>query len=1084
MRESGAQDWPYDGPCALCDARASALVEGDAQVILIRKGAGLVLAPRRHAARWRALSASEQATLGARIGHAQALLETADTAARVTLVETSGHVHLRIDPPVVAHGPLPGMPHERPLISGGEDALHAHLRPLIDRARSVDLSVSFLMASGVRLVLPHLRDLLDRGGRLRLLTGDYLGVTEPAALRLISDLEGERRLHVFRAAQIPFHPKAWMFSFAGEGGALIVGSSNLSRSALTDGIEWNLRHVDPVDPAPLLAARAAFEALLARPEVIELTPAWIDGYEDRRTAPHPAISGAPEEPTEAAPIPHEVQADALAALRATRAKGYGAGLVVLATGLGKTFLAAFDSVTARRVLFVAHREEILTQAIAAFRAVRPRARLGRYSGAERDAEADIVFASVQTLARNAHLTRFDPRAFDYIVVDEFHHAAAATYRRIIDHFQPGFLLGLTATPDRSDGGDLLGLCEENLVYECDLWSGIDRQLVAPFHYFGVPDPVEYTRIRWRNGRFEEAALTEAVATRTSAENALEQLAKRGGRRSIGFCVSRRHADFMAEFAQGRGLRAVAVHSGDTSAPRASALKALEDGDLDIVFAVDMFNEGIDIPSIDTVLMLRPTESPVIWLQQLGRGLRRSANKTHLTVIDYIGNHRIFLTKLRALLRVDAGDGALRLALERLNDRLIQFPAGCEVTYDLQALDILRSLVRQPRDGEELAAFYRDFRERHGTRPTACEMQHAEFNPGRTGHAGWIGFVADMGDLSEGQRAIWNAHRALLDEIETTRMTRSYKMLVLRAMIDGGAFPGRIALADLVERVARLARRNPRIKADLSVDPDDTPRLRAVLMQQPLKILAATEWFRLGPDTFETSFAETEDTTLSALASELVDWRLLRYLKSRGRDEVYALAEAKSLAEAAEHAAPAPIAPGRGLTLWQEYQRDQIAPHFGAVFDAGTWNAGVVMQRDMRAMILLVTMDKGSMSVGGHSADRFASPTRLVWQTQTSIRRDDARARIICGAEPGWTVHLFLRKAKLRDGRAGPFRYAGPVRFAGWEGDAPITVQWDLVEPVPRHLLALYGVGLSGAEPGSLRGRSASTSTSSAGDGEE
>ncbi|MCU0732998.1 MAG: DEAD/DEAH box helicase family protein, partial [Hyphomonas sp.] len=574
------------------------------------------------------------------------MLEVATAPAPVTLVETDGHFHFRLDPPRTAPGPLPGLPHDRPLISGGEDALHAHLLPLIDRAKAVDLSVSFLMTSGVRLVLPHLRDLLDRGGRLRVLTGDYLDVTEPAALRLVTDLEGERTLHVFEAGQIPFHPKAWMFTFVDDGGALIVGSSNLSRSALTEGIEWNLRHVDPVNPAPLIAARTAFEALLARPEVIELTTSWIDAYEDRRVVPRPAIAGAPVEPPEDVPVPHEVQTEALLALRATRAKGYGAGLVVLATGLGKTFLAAFDSVASRRVLFVAHREEILTQAMAAFRSVRPRARLGRYSGEEKDTEADIVFASVQTLARLAHLDRFDAHTFDYIVVDEFHHAAAATYRRIIDHFSPRFLLGLTATPDRSDGGDLLGLCEENLVYECDLWSGIDRGLLAPFHYFGVPDPVEYAQIPWRSGRFDEAALTEAVATQARAANALDQLALRGGKKTIGFCVSRRHADFMAEFAQARGLRAVAVHSGESSAPRASALTALEDGDIDIVFAVDMFNEGVDVPSIDTVLMLRPTESSVIWLQQLGRGLRRSADKTHLSVIDYIGNHRIFLTKLR------------------------------------------------------------------------------------------------------------------------------------------------------------------------------------------------------------------------------------------------------------------------------------------------------------------------------------------------------------------------------------------------------------------------------------------------------
>lgn len=202
-------------------------------------------------------------------------------------------------------------------------------------------------------------------------------------------------------------------------------------------------------------------------------------------------------------------------------------------------------------------------------------------------------------------------------------------------------------------------------------------------------------------------------------------------------------------------------------------------------------------------------------------------------------------------------------------------------------------------------------------------------------------------------------------------------------------------------------------------------------------------------------ASAEAAALAALASELVDWRLLRYLQAR--DVTYDMPEATSLAEAAEDAAPSPVAPTRGLILWQEYQRDQIAPHFGAVFNTGSWNAGIVARKGVRAIILLVTMDKGSMSVGSHYADQFASPKRFVWQTQTSTRRDDLRGRIISGAEPGWTVHLFLRKSKLRDGRAAPFRYAGPIKFAGWEGEAPITVQCDLSEPVPQQLRQLYGV---------------------------
>ncbi len=1031
------------------------VVECDAQVILIRNSAGFVLAPRRHVKRWRHLSEEEQTALIARITAAQKLLETGEVLAPVSFVETEPHFHLRIEAPSVTATLIPDAPNESPLISGGEDALQAHLRPLIDRAQSVDLAVSFLMTSGAQLVLPHLRNLLERGGRLRLLTGDYLGVTEPAALRMMQDLEYDRHLYIFQADHIPFHPKAWMFSFADDTGALIAGSSNLSRSALTEGVEWNLRHFDRLDALPLKSARAAFEKLLARPEVVDLSPDWVDSYEARRIAPLPLQSGVQGEADEDAPEPHAIQKEALQALVATRAKGYRAGLVVLATGLGKTFLAAFDSQPAKRVLFVAHREEILTQAMAAFRAIRPNARLGRFGGGVKDFDADVLFASIQTLSQTAHLNRFSPDDFDYIVVDEFHHSAATTYRRLIDHFTPRFLLGLTATPDRSDGGDLLGLCEENLVYECDLWSGIDRELLSPFNYFGVPDPVEYAQIPWRSGRFDEAALTEAVATQARAENALEQLERRGGRKAIGFCVSRRHADFMAEFSLERGLRAVAVHSGEKSAPRASALKALEDGDLDIVYAVDMFNEGVDVPSIDTVMMLRPTESPVIWLQQLGRGLRRSAEKTHLSVIDYIGNHRIFLTKARTLLRVGAGEGALRIALEKLERQDISFPTGCEVTYELEALNILKALIRQPRDGEELTAFYRDFRDRHGVRPTASEVQHAGFNPGRTGHAGWLGFVNDMGDLTGGMHSAWTAHKDLLDEIETTRMNRSYKMLALRGMIEESKFPGRIAVTDLAERIARLARRNPEIKAELSVDPDDTAAISSLLTKYPLKLLGETEWFHLGPGFVETMFGSDHVAHLPELASELVDWRLLRHFQTRS--ETHDQSNNSHLADAATPPVVQPTPSVLELKMWQEYSRDRIPSFFGAVFNTGSWNSGIVVIRDVKAMVLLVTMDKSSMSVGDHYADEFASPTRFVWQTQTRTRRASNHGKIISGEEPGWTVHLFVRKSKLRDGRGAPFRYAGPVSFAGWEGETPITVQWDLAEPLPDALRPLFAL---------------------------
>lgn len=311
------------------------------------------------------------------------------------------------------------------------------------------------------------------------------------------------------------------------------------------GIEWNLRLFGRSDAPALQQARQEFEALLERRETRPLTEDWIEGYEQRRTlAPRaaPIVASVPDELPPPPPEPHEVQLEALRELRASVARGERAGLVVMATGLGKTYLAAFFARAFRRVLFVAHRDEILAQARSAFRRVLPEARLGRYAADRKEVEADVLFAWVQTLSRPQNLQAFAADAFDCIVIDEFHHAVAPSYRRVIGHFEPRYLLGLTATPERMDGGDLLGLCQENLVYRCDLWDGIQRGLLAPFHYFGVPDDVEYSQIPWRSNRFDPEELTAAKATAARAENALEQLRRRGGRRALGFCVSIRHAD--------------------------------------------------------------------------------------------------------------------------------------------------------------------------------------------------------------------------------------------------------------------------------------------------------------------------------------------------------------------------------------------------------------------------------------------------------------------------------------------------------------------------------------------------------------
>jgi superfamily II DNA or RNA helicase/diadenosine tetraphosphate (Ap4A) HIT family hydrolase/HKD family nuclease len=797
-------------------------------------------------------------------------------------------------------------PHWQALVHGGDDPLLPHLRAHLASAVRVDIAVAFVLERGLAAIDEHLKDVVQRGGHLRVLTGDYLDVTEPNALRRLLDLAalasqavGTVELRVFETAGESFHPKAYILRLADGDGVAFVGSSNLSELALGRGIEWNYRVVPARDRAGFGTVVAAFETLFRHPKTTPLDVGWVARYSARRSRELRRTVELVPEPLPPPPEPHEVQREALVALERTRAEGNAAGLVVLATGLGKTWLAAFDTNRPeyRRVLFVAHREEILDQALRTFRRIRPTVVLGLYTGAQKAPEADVLFASIQTLGRTRHLGQFAPDAFDYIIVDEFHHAAAATYRRLIDHFQPRFLLGLTATPERTDGGDLLALCGENLVYRYDLWDGIRRELLAPFHYFGVPDEVDYRNIPWRSSRFDEEALTRAVATQSRAQNALEQYRLRAGTRTLAFCCSTRHADFMADFFAEAGVRAVAVHSDATSAPRTASLERLETGELEMIFAVDMFNEGVDLPHVDTIMMLRPTESRIVWMQQFGRGLRKTEHKDHLTVIDYIGNHRTFLLKPQVLLAIEPSAAAVAEALTRAEAHTLDLPPGCEVTYDLRAIEILRALL--PRSTPDvLRAWYEDFRERHGTRPRAVEAFHEGYAPRavRRSHRSWFRFVDQMGDLPEPQIGLVREGAAgsagaakvheFLEELETTPMTKSYKMIILLAMLNEDCLPGTITIEDLGRTVTQLARRSARLQEDFGAALADPQALTHHLEVNPIAAWSGgagthgVGYFGYESGRFSSRFdvASPRRDAFQELVRELVDWRLAEYLQ--------------------------------------------------------------------------------------------------------------------------------------------------------------------------------------------------------------
>jgi superfamily II DNA or RNA helicase len=782
--------------------------------------------------------------------------------------------------------------HDRALIRGDDDPLLAHLAACVPHAQSIDIAVAFVMDSGVQRLRPYFEELLQRGGRLRLLTGDYMDATEPNGLQSLLDLQGDRTLRVFESHGGSFHPKSYIFRWKDEEGTAFVGSSNLSMTALGQGVEWNYRVISSRDQAGFQSVRDAFERLFVHPSTVALTSEWVQSYRQRRRSDAPRLAGIEPE-VAPPPKPHGIQEEALRALNATRDEGNRAGLVVLATGLGKTWLSAFDSQSFERVLFVAHREEILEQALSTFRRIRPSATLGRYMGQQRDADAAILFASVQTLSRKEHLEQFASGHFDYIVVDEFHHAESPTYRRILERFTPKFLLGLTATPERTDGADLLALCGNNLVYSCNLVDGVRQALLCPFDYYGVPDEIDYSRVPWRRTSFDEEELTRAAATETRAQNALEQLEKRGGKRALGFCVSQRHADFMRDFFSRRGKRAASVHAGPTSDPRANSVDALRQGELDIVFCVDMFNEGLDVPEIDSVLMLRPTESRILWLQQFGRGLRKAEGKV-LRVIDYIGNHKTFLEKPRALFGALLGIGesaeALRNALLRAKNKDLDLPPGCRVTYDVQAINILKKLLPERDALQQLEDLYDEFKDRHGRRPSARElhaMDEHSIKIAAQQHESWFAFVDSKDGLTEHEASVAKEHAPLFKEVATSRMNRTYKMLALQAMMELSQLPGSVSVEDLAERFEAIASRSPQLRIELSHSRTKGQTLTNMLRNDPLRAWAGTKrkrgskWFRLEGDRFDAFFIvqQADREVFSSLLRELVEWRIAEHLDS-------------------------------------------------------------------------------------------------------------------------------------------------------------------------------------------------------------
>jgi superfamily II DNA or RNA helicase/HKD family nuclease/SOS-response transcriptional repressor LexA len=794
------------------------------------------------------------------------------------------------------------------LTVGGNDPFLPSLLAAINHASEISITTAFIQMTGVRLIQDALVDALNRKVVVRILTGDYLGITDPYALRYFMLLQEQgAQVKVFTTkGKTSFHMKAYIFTCSVNGkhdeGCAFIGSSNISKTALLNGLEWNLRIDREEDESRFLTILKEYEILFNDARCQPLTHEWIDDYIKRIPIQSiKTIVESGQDEMELPPTPTPIQTEALAALANTRKEGYRRGLVVMATGLGKTWLAAFDSkqANAKRVLFVAHREEILNQAEETFVRIWPTVKVGRYNGKKRDVDVDMLFASVGTLGRAKHLDLFERDHFDYIVVDEFHHAAARTYQQLLAYFNPRFLLGLTATRERTDQSDILGLCDDNLVFDRDLFDGIEADLLCPFSYLGIADTVNYDEITWRNGRFDPNELTNQFATHARAQHNFQHWTLHHQTRTLAFCISKKHADFMADYFCSKGIKAVSVHS-DSRVLRNEALLQLRQGELEVVFSVDLFNEGVDLPSIDTVLMLRPTESKIIFLQQLGRGLRNSpaTGKEKLIILDFIGNHISFFRKPEALFKVGVSNKERKEFVKAVAQENLPLPSGCFVNYDLKSIGFMEQLI-ETRVGRQ-EEVYRALRNSYGRRPSLAEFYRAGGNVAtvRQEYGQWLLFVSNetnesgVSDLGKEEQLCFSKYQTFFLALETTSLTKSFKLVLLEALLELDGFikpidTEKLALKsfEVLQRRRPLLHDLPKKYAELSELHDkQIIAWHTYWKGNPIKAWAGSnteksaDFFMVkgGKFEFKLKIDDALYDTFITLAQELINYRFLQY----------------------------------------------------------------------------------------------------------------------------------------------------------------------------------------------------------------